>query len=614
MCGIIGIKGNFPVSYLDKAINSLKHRGPNHSDIYHDNNILLGHVRLSILDTSENGHQPMQSLCKRYVIVFNGEIYNHNDIRQELLGKMFNHTFYKSSSDTETLVNMFTYCDIDEVLEYIEGMYAFALWDKKNQSLTLVRDRVGEKPLYYGLVNNNIFFASELKSLYQLPDYIYQENEEALFNYFQYNFIPDTKTIHKDIYQLSPASYITLKNRSSNIQNQRKYWHVKPSIKKLDYSSNRKHIKNLLTESVKKQMISDVPIGCFLSGGIDSSLIASIMSNVSNNKIKTFTISFGQKEYNEASKAKNIAEFLGTENYVYNFTSSDIINTIDNIKDITDQPFGDLSIIPTNILSKFAKQHVTVCLSGDGGDELFGGYNRYLTGYRLWKKMAINNKHLSRIYDRVRSIPFLNVFLKDIHYLKIKKLLDTLDVTDIDSFYNKVLSNQYLDNIFISEFNENFGYYKNVFDDELTNLMYSDFNNYLHSDVLVKVDRASMYYSLETRAPFLDKKLIEASFSMHINNKISTNHGKLILRNILKDYVPIKLIDSGKSGFSVPMSEYLRKDLYSLAHDLINSNYLRQHSIINHKNALKLLENHKQKRLNAEQTLWNLMVYITHNL
>ncbi|MAV82975.1 MAG: asparagine synthase (glutamine-hydrolyzing) [Pelagibacteraceae bacterium] len=646
MCGILGIihnrKYNLSNNEFKKINQQNFNRGPDNQGI---ENILisnkfvkLGHSRLSILDLSKKANQPMYSSSERFIISFNGEIYNHLDLRKILNQKK--NIKWKTTSDTETLLNLFENYSNQDVLKKIEGMFAFILLDKKENKILVARDIAGEKPLYFCF--NNLFtaFASDLKTLTKIPQIKKDIDGNSVQKYLEYNYIPSPNTIYKNIFKLHSASYILLdlnKFTFENVNNynqlntikgieNKKWWNL--DFKRKNSQNNNinyyeEKISYELKKSVKQQLISDVPLGAFLSAGIDSSLIVSLMQEF-NNKTKTFNIGFEENDYDESYYSKEIAKILSTDHTSYIFTENDILNTIQTTSYAYSEPFADSSQLPTLIVSKLAKEKVKVVLTGDGGDELFGGYNRYIYANRFWKKLNILNPKIRNFIvinllslSPMRLLTFLGKrFNLNLNPSSIRKIILKLKSINSELTYYHALTQEWTSdtNILINNHDN-----KNSFEIEkifkLNNylfeekMMIADFFTYLPDDILCKVDRATMHYSLESRAPFLNKSLIENSFDIPLKYKINKGNSKIILRNLLKKYIPEKLIDKPKKGFGVPIGKMMRGSLKSWTNDILSKNRCSKHGFFDFNIVENEKNNHFNNITNNQYKLWSLIQF-----
>ena len=638
MCGITGfvLTHKSPNVEAEKILQlmtvQLFSRGPDKEGVWLDKNagVGLGHRRLAIQDLSPAGDQPMHSKNNRYTIVFNGEIYNFLVLRDELVKLGYS---FSGHSDTEVILAAINEWGLKKSLIKFVGMFAFALWDRERNSLCLVRDRIGEKPLYYGVINNNFVFGSELKAIRAYPGSEACIDRHALSLYMRYCYIPTPHTIYKNIKKLPPGTIleILVQKNSLKMSSPVHYWKLsdewggKGAVCANDAT---KELDSLLRKVVSDQMVSDVPVGSFLSGGIDSSCITSIMQAVSDKPVHTFSIGFDESNYDEARYAKKIADHLGTHHTEYYFTSLDAQNIIPDIATIYDEPFADSSQIPMCLLSKITRNDVTVALSGDGGDEVFCGYNRYLWGRGIWNN--IKNiplpfrKGVSKLtqaippgyYDSVFSI--YNKFLPDARCYKnvgdkLHKLAGILDVNTPDEMYQRLVSTwKHPENIVLTRSQSELAVtrvehpnIKNI--SEL--MMYLDMVTYLPDDILVKVDRAAMAASLETRIPFLDKRIIDFSLALPLDLKLKDGKGKWIIREVLGNYIPKNLIERPKMGFALPLDAWLRKGLKSWACDLLDENTIKSQGYFDYRVVDKHLKEHMSGRRNCSYQLWNILMF-----
>jgi asparagine synthase (glutamine-hydrolysing) len=642
MCGITGFysKNLFTFNNVILKMNSaLFHRGPDFAGVWQDKSsgIVFGHQRLSILDLSSAGNQPMISSSGRFVITYNGEIYNHLEVRKEL-NEMNLSINWKSNSDTETFLEAIENLGIDSALKKVVGMFAFALWDKKKCSLTLARDRMGEKPLYYGWQGQNptktFLFSSELKSLKQHPAFEGEINRNAIALQLRHNCIPDPYSIYKNIFKLPPGHYLEFKEndlKNNLTPKPSVYWSLKKCA--IDGKNNQinqsdleiqKELERYLKLSVKQQMLSDVPVGAFLSGGIDSSTIVSLMQEQSTKPIKTFAIGFNEAQFNEAQHAKKIARYLNTDHTELYFSPKMAMNEIPNLPDIYDEPFSDNSQIPSILLSRLAKNQVTVALSGDGADELFLGYNRYHSINNLFKNLNLLPRSIKKFFEkRIKSIsnknwnklfeplPFFKKYKNHIYKTKFLNILQNKNLLEL---YFVLCSHwQNPDQVVINSKEPDTFY--NDLDIVLHNLenfdkmMYIDQSTYMPNDILVKVDRASMASSLEIRIPFLNHKLIEYAWKIPNTLKSKNSKGKWILREILKNYIPDHLTNRPKMGFGIPLDTWLRGPLRDWAENLLNGTKLSQGGFLNKELVRNKWEDFISKKSNFQYDLWNILMF-----
>ena len=643
MCGINGFYSNSSLTFdnvILKMNSAISHRGPDTNGVWQDKNsgIVLGHQRLSIIDLSAAGKQPIQSNSSRFILTYNGEIYNHLEIRKEIEKSNSNIKWY-GNSDTETLLEAIDFWGIEITLQKIDGMFAFGLWDQKTRCLTLVKDRIGEKPLYYGWQgkgDNKIFlFSSELKALKMHPEFKGEINRDAIALQLRHNCVPAPYSIYKDIHKLLPGCYLQLKEsdlKKCLIPQSKIYWSLTESA---IYGNNnqlilseidiQKGLEKHLRSSVKKQMISDVPIGAFLSGGIDSSTVVALMQSQSNHPIKTFTIGFSEEDYSEAKYAKKIAKHLGTDHTELYVSSKMAMEIIPKLPSIYDEPFSDSSQIPTYLVSQLAKQHVKVSLSGDGGDELFCGYNRYIMSkkfsniFRLmplfFRKILSNRLELisTKNWDKLSNfLPFLDQYSN--FGDKMHKVVNVLKAKDLDDLYymlcshwqnpTELLINSKEPGTLLTEFKPELKGLNNQ-----QQMMALDFITYLSDDILVKVDRAAMASSLETRVPFLDHKLIEYVWKIPHSLKFRNGQGKWILRQILNQYIPENLTKRSKMGFGIPIDTWLRGPLRDWAENLLNEKRLKEEGFFNPKLIRDKWEDHLSDKRNWQSDLWDILMF-----
>lgn len=615
MCGIAGFwdpLNKFPVNekLAEEMAYAIKERGPDSFGVWinEQKTAALAHRRLAILDLSPAGHQPMISASGRYVMVYNGEVFNGQELKANLSNIPF-----KGHSDTEIMLAAFDAWGIEASVKLFIGMFAFAVWDKQEQNLTLVRDRIGIKPLYYGHINNVWLFGSQPKSLIPHPVFEKKTNANAAQAFFQFGYVPEDICIFDGLQKVKPGTVVQLHQDGKYTVSA--YWDLATEI---DLAKNlspkrtdNEWIENtheLLKDAVKRRCQADVPLGAFLSGGIDSSLVVSLMQAQSTDRIKTFSIGFNIDNYNEAPYAKAIASHLGTEHHEFYLTSKDAQAVIPNIANMYDEPFADVSQIPTYLVSKMARNHVTVSLSGDGGDELFAGYNRYAWGDKLCKikqympnfmqKMVPLLKHIPQVvWQKFEKLPHIPRQLTD----KVEKGIHLFESKDMGNCY-RMLVNYW-------EVGKNLEFKAHPhLKDNIENFQYWDMLTYLPGDILTKVDRASMAVSLEARVPLLDHRLISLAWQLPKHLKLRHGKGKWILREILKSYVPESLFERPKMGFGVPIDTWLRTDLKDWAHSLLYSNSLEEFGI--EKKAIdSIWQKHQAGTHNYQYKLWCLLMF-----
>ncbi len=610
----------------------IEHRGPDDYGVWYDSTRGIGfsHRRLSILDLSPLGHQPMHSKSDRYVIVFNGEIYNHIELRDNLEAE-FDNIVWNGHSDTETILKSVDLIGVESTIKSLNGMFAIALWDKQEHKLILSRDRMGEKPLYYGWQNDTFFFGSELKPFKKHSSFLNEIDKEALSLYFRYNYIPAPYSIYKGIRKLMPGSILTVSLDAVDIQI-KKYWSLKDVVSKKNISENIGEIdcinelEKLLKDSIEKQMLSDVPLGAFLSGGVDSSTIVGIMQSLSKRPVKTFTIGFNEKSYNEADHAKQIAKYLGTDHTELYVSPEDSLNVIPKLPYIYDEPFSDSSQIPTYLVTKLARENVTVALSGDAGDELFAGYNRYVLAHNSWAKIErlpmavrlfissvilfVSSEQWNNIYSVLQWI-IPKKFRMENFGDKIHKVATVLTSKSQSDLYNRLISHWRDEDGLVNGVDVLAGYDLSTFDtySDIESMMALDSLTYLPDDILVKVDRAAMSNSLETRVPFLDYRIVEFAWRVPLKFKIKNGQGKWLLRQVLYKYVPKELIERPKMGFGVPIDSWLRGPLREWAEDLLDENKIIQDGLLNPKPIRKKWEEHLSGARNWQYHLWDVLMF-----
>jgi asparagine synthase (glutamine-hydrolysing) len=592
MCGIAGFC-NRPTNWrenIEKMNKRMYHRGPDAGGVWanDDASVVLGHRRLSIIDLSENGAQPMHSKSGRFVCVFNGEIYNYKKIKDRLIAdkKVIE---FRGSSDTEVLLEAFEAYGVTQTLDMCKGMFAIALYDKETGKLTLMRDRIGEKPLYYGFVNGHFVFASDIGCISVLDDFDNEIDTKVLQLYFIHGYIPAPYSIYKDIYKLDAGCILEYDTKNpTGKPNISPYWSVRKAAiygQEHPFKGSRKEaadeLERLLKLSIQDQMVADVPVGAFLSAGIDSSTVVALMQAQSPGKVKSFTIGMENPEYNEAIYAKEIARHLGTEHTELYITSNDAKEVIPKLSTIFGEPFADSSQIPTYLVSKMTREHVTVSLSGDGGDELFCGYGSFYSIDRIWGKMR---KVPYPIRKLASSLLVGNPLVKSNQVAQTKAYL--LGAKSAEHLYE--LSNaQEASNLNIALDNTTYKYKHNMYpygalDNTMNKIMLMDMEVYHPDDILVKVDRSAMAVSLETRVPMLDKDVVEFAWTIPMEYKTNGTEGKLVLKDVLYRYVPKEMMDRPKKGFSIPITDWLRNsELRDWAEALLDKETIRKQGILN---------------------------------
>jgi len=652
MCGIAGILGDLDREVFNKSViamtNVLNHRGPDDDGIWVNatDKVALGHRRLSIMDLSLAGHQPMKSPCGRFNVVFNGEIYNHLNLR-EVLNSQNKEYSWLGHSDTETLVAAFSQWGVEKTLNRLKGMFVIAVWDAQEKKLILIRDRFGEKPLYYGWSNGVFLFGSELKALRKYKEFNNQVDRSVLSLYMQNMCVPNPYSIFKNVYKLEPgcilkiditalnqppkeAPFAPFKSRGLSITQWYTLDKVARSAQKdliKDESEAVELLEEVLLKSVKSQLITDVPLGAFLSGGVDSSVIVSLMQKESMNPVKTFTIGFEESAFNEAVYAKDVAKHLGTDHQELYVTANDAISVIPNLSNLYDEPFADSSQIPTHLVSKLARQDVTVSLSGDAGDELFGGYNRYVWGSRIWNKVKwIPPKFRGFLGGAIQRVPIsawdeVGVFLPSKYKVssmgdKAYRMAHRLKmVKSLDDMYRSLVTEGYKEkDIVINDGStlktklDNCNIVSGIKESE-QRMMLWDSLTYLPDDILTKVDRAAMGVSLETRIPFLDNEVVELAWRLPLDMKIKNGQGKWPVRQVLYKYVPKELIERPKAGFAVPVGQWLRGPLREWAIELLNTERIQREGYFNPELVQKLWQQHLSEQYDWTPRLWAILMF-----
>lgn len=595
------------------------HRGPDGSGIWSNEDIALGHRRLSILDLSDAGRQPMSSADKRWVLTYNGEFYNFQEERSRLKTAGCE---FRGNSDTEVLVALISERGFEEALKKVVGMFAIAAWDRKEKLLYLARDRFGQKPLYFGNLGEYFIFGSEIrvtKALDIRPEI--EPNSLALM--LRYKAIPAPYTVYRGIQKLPQASWTTYNPTSREIGPVKRYWHLPTEYPSMQPCPDT--LSHLFEQAVSTRMVSDVPLGAFLSGGIDSSLTVAAMRKYSSHPVKTFTIGFADGGYDEAAHAAAIAERFETEHTELRLTASEVLATVPQMASIYDEPFGDSSQIPTYLVSKLAREKVTVALSGDGGDEFFAGYNRHVWVPALAKNLALLPNAAKTVCASLLDIEAFRHALRRLSRAgilpvrliddKLDKLQFLLRCRSIEDMYRGLLSDW---NAPSSGFNlsttlDAIEEFRNISTTlpPLQRLVLADINLYLPEDILTKVDRASMAVSLEARSPFLDHRLAEYALSLKADSRISGRTGKYLLRQVLARELPSQLFERPKMGFAIPIDSWLRKELKDWALDLIHSHWTEPDSIVSREAALSLWQEHLSGVRNRHHEIWNVLMLIS---
>ena len=599
MCGITGIyafndKGKSFFPEIEKAIQALNKRGPDNQGIYINQNVALGHTRLSIIDVSESASQPFLDETQRYVIVYNGEIYNFKQLKQELINKG---QYFKSNSDTEVLLKLYI-LNKEKCLDRLQGFFAFAIYDKETEELFIARDRIGIKPLLIYKDSDKLIFASEMKAImaYNINltlDYT------SLLNYLQLNYIPAPDSIFKEVKKITPGSWLRLKGKEFEKEC---YYNIPAIIDNNNYNNismeqASQQLETLLEQSVTKRLVSDVPLGAFLSGGIDSSIIVALAAKQVKN-LNTFTIGFKDEPlFDETYYARLVSQKYNTNHTEFSLTTDDIFNEFYNILNYIDEPYGDSSALAVYILSKNTRNHVTVALSGDGADELFGGYNKHLAEYYARKFSAFSPflklaSPLWNILPKSRNTKYGNIIRQ------LKRFTNGISLPEKERYWrwcaftnvNEALSllNQ---PVALSDFKEKQNKILSTFtsNGDLNQVLYADMHLVLQNDMLVKVDLMSMANSIEVRVPYLDHELVNFMFSLPYQYKINNRKRKIILLETFGHLLPDQLLNRSKHGFEVPLLKWFRTDLKNLIeNDLLSETFIKEQKIFNYNEILKL--------------------------
>jgi asparagine synthase (glutamine-hydrolysing) len=634
MCGITGFwsfSSEFPPHALGSIVtemaDQLMTRGPDSSGIWCDPaaQLAFGHRRLSIVDLTETGHQPMTSASGQFVITYNGEIYNASELRDDLIAQGYP---FQGSSDTEVILAGCQLYGLEKTLKHLIGMFAFALWDAKEGTLHLVRDRLGIKPLYWGIQGQTLFFGSQVKSFRPHPLWRTEINKDALPSYFRFGYIPDSASIYQDIYKLSPGCIATIK--SKNQVSVKPYWTMKnarENVKSQGLSSQEwvDQLDTLLKDAVNRCMVSDVPVGAFLSGGIDSSTVVALMQAQRSKPVETFSIGFQEEQYNEATHAAAVAKHLGTNHHELYLKPHEALDIVPTIPAWCDEPFADSSQLPTFLVSQLAQKHLKVCLSGDGGDEFFTGYSRYPLANKLWNRVSIFPRYIRKAAAtgiRVLSpsqwdfIGSLVPSKKSHPYMgdKAHKLAALLSCPNRKALYLNLMSLWENPQELVPGSQERLS---DLWQQDTTpsdksfieEMQYIDSLTYLPDDILSKVDYASMAVGLECRVPLLDHRVVEFAWTVPLELKMKHPQGKWILREVLKRYVPESLIDRPKMGFGVPIDQWLRKDLRPWAEELLSEKRLAQDDLLNPIPIRKRWQEHLSGTRNWHYSLWPVLMF-----
>ena len=632
MCGVAGYvqPGGFETGEaqaVSRAMSAaIEHRGPDDAGVWLDSEVglALAHRRLAVVELSRAGHQPMESRSGRYVISFNGEIYNHKEIRRGVDSR--GGGGWRGHSDTEALLGAIDCVGVRRAIEIAVGMFAFALWDRADKVLYLVRDRLGEKPMYFGWQHGVFMFASELKALVAHPSFSNEVDRQALALFVRHGYVPSPWSIYRGIRKLKPGAYVRLcmgggSVRSGEDPEPESYWTLGDVIidgRERPFQGDAKEsveaLEETLTEAVAHQLEADVPLGAFLSGGVDSSTIVALMQAQSSRPVKTFTVGFQEEGYDEADHARTVAERLGTDHTEIYASARDALDVIPRLPALYDEPFSDSSQIPTSMVSELTRKHVTVALSGDGGDELFGGYGRYIRARELWTALSATPDPLKRWYKRVMSTVPRHWGHEAGLLGKARKLSEILSLQTSEQLYHRLLSH----------WKEPVRIVRNALEpptvladgsswpdagEPESRMMAIDTLTYLPDDIMVKVDRASMNVSLETRAPFLDHRVVEFAWRLPLEVKIRDGQSKWVLRQVLDRHVSKELVERPKKGFGVPLADWLRGPLRDWSESLLDEQRLRNEGFLSPDPIRRRWAEHLSGRKNWASCIWDILMF-----
>lgn len=635
MCGIVGYwdKRGADTTIVEQMALRIQHRGPDGAGTWLNTagELAMAHRRLAIIDLSPAGHQPMNSPCGRYTLVFNGEIYNHPELRKDL-EREGGHFAWQGHSDTETLLAALRHWGLEKTLQRLNGMFAFALWDSTERCLFLARDRMGEKPLYYGNNNGRFLFGSELKAFNAHPQWQPEIDRNALTLFLRHSSVPTPWSIYQGINKLPPAHYVVIRDAGKQISEPQCYWDLAELAEqgiamqdKTDPKGLVDELDTLLRDAIHSRMAADVPLGAFLSGGYDSTMVAALMQAQSSRPVKTFTIGFHEQGYNEAVHAQAVAKHLGTEHTELYVTPEEAMAVIPRLPTIWDEPFADSSQIPTLLVSELARKHVMVSLSGDGGDELFCGYNRYTQGYQIWHKLQMLPVPVRQLIGTMMQVfpaapleyllSFLPKQLQIPHLAdRLPKLADVVKEASGESYYHRLVSHWKTPGQLVLGATEP----KTLFNhpeqmpkltDFREQMMYLDSLTYLPDDILTKVDRASMAVSLEARVPLLDHRVVEFAWKVPMSLKYRDGKGKWLLREVLYRYVPRELMERPKMGFGVPIEHWLQGPLRDWADALLDEKRLREEGFFDPAPIRKMWEEHASGKRRWHYYLWDILMF-----
>jgi len=627
MCGLVGFWSFGGLSADDRPklaamTATLQHRGPDDGGLWLDDEagIALGHRRLSILDLSQAGHQPMQSASRRYIIAYNGEIYNSPELRSAL--DATRSRAWRGHSDTEVLLEAIDEWGFEAALKRANGMFAIALWDRKTRRLSLARDRFGEKPLYYGRMGDTLLFGSELKAMAKHPAFERTIDRDALVGFLRYNYVPAPASIWSGIAKLPPASIVEFE-RDGTTAGPRVYWDVR-AIARQGLANPLSGdvvgaVEAVLMRAVGMRMQADVPLGAFLSGGIDSSLVVALMQAQSSASVRTFTIGFHDQGYNEAKHAAAVAAHLGTEHTELYLEPGDALDLVPRLATIWDEPFADASQLPTLIVSQLARRHVTVSLSGDGGDEIFAGYNRHVLAPRIFRATRrlplrhrlgalMRSRQGQALAERIVALLPANrrpLGLKD----RLPRLAAIVEQDRLGDVYRVLVSHQTDPLHLVRQGRDRLGGVTASLGEPVSDMMLADMLTYLPDDILTKVDRATMAVGLEARVPFLDTDVAELGWRVPREWQIREGRGKHVLREILYKHVPRTLIDRPKAGFGAPFGQWLHSSLRDWAEDLLDPSRMHQEGYLNVEPIQAMWRAHLSGERQLQHQIWPILMF-----
>lgn len=623
MCGITGILafneiGRMYMPNIQNATNSLTSRGPDDYGFYAKESVALGHRRLSIQDTTRNGHQPMSNESKRYTIVFNGEIYNFQALKNELEQKGIN---FQSNSDTEVLLQLYIH-EKEKCLQKLNGFFSFAIYDIEENSLFIARDRFGIKPLIYYIDEDRFVFGSEMKAVnaFNVPKEI---NYESIFNYFQLSYVPQPNTCFKNVFKLEPGNYAIIKNKAITITPYYNLQYKPNNYTSLSYTDQQTKLIELLEESVEKRLISDVPLGCFLSGGIDSSVISTLASKQVSD-LKTYSIGYKDEPFFDETKyAELVAKNIKSNHTTFKLTNDDLFNELDLVLESLDEPFGDSSALPVHLLSRLTRKDVTVALSGDGADEIFSGYNKHLGEFKAREKGGLS-KMVELGLPLWKALPKSRNSSLSNKIRQFERFAEGLKLTPSERYwawckYNSeettqgLFSTSILNNLDKEELKRSKDHSLRFFSEggDFNEVLRTDVGLVLQSDMLTKVDLMSMSNSLEIRVPFLDHNIVDFAFSLPTESKIDGTIKKRILQDAFKSYLPEELYKRPKHGFEVPLLKWFRTDLKSkIENKWLNDDFIEEQGIFNTQYISSLKKKlHSSNPGDSHATIWMLIVF-----